>query len=203
MLTQSKAVSTICTICTWGPTMPPSPLAVASVISRDTAHSSSRAGIGAEANKDPNILEQVPIHLVHTDATISLPKLGRYLEGGWNMDQWKMNCVRWSLKQNGSGYWAFIWKFVLGIKLNWTIFKQHWHVFVTKHLQISLKSRAGAVVIIFSSEDDKGPFSDDCVSPQAAKYESSAKENTWTLLFQGWLDDKSQHIKEEEVKRVL
>ena len=67
--------------------MPPSPLAVASVISRDTAHSSSRAGIGAEANKDPNILEQVPIHLVHTDATISLPKVGRYLEGGWNMDQ--------------------------------------------------------------------------------------------------------------------
>ena len=67
---------------TWGRTMPPSPLALASVISRDTAHSSCRAGIGAEANKDPNILEQVPIHLVHTDATISLPKLGRYLEGG-------------------------------------------------------------------------------------------------------------------------
>ena len=82
MLTQSKAVRTMCTICTWGPTMPPSPLAVASVISRDTAHSSSRAGIGAEANKDPNILEQVPIHLVHTDATISLPKLGRWVKYG-------------------------------------------------------------------------------------------------------------------------
>ena len=38
--------------------MPPSPLAVASVISRDTAHSSPHTRIGAEANKDPNIHEQ-------------------------------------------------------------------------------------------------------------------------------------------------
>ena len=50
---------------TWWRGMPPSPLALlASVISRDTAHSSSRPRIGAAANKDPNIQEQVPIHCI-------------------------------------------------------------------------------------------------------------------------------------------
>ena len=39
--------------------------------------------------------------------------------------------------------------------------------------------------------------------PPAAKYESLAKENTRTLLFQGWIDDKSQHIRKEEVKSVF
>ena len=58
-------------------------------------------------------------------------------------------------------------------------------------------------MIMGSSVDDKGPFWDDCVAPPAAKYESLAKENTRTLLFQGWIDDKSQHIRKEEVKSVL
>ena len=86
---------------TWGRTMPPSPLALASVISRDTAHSSPRHRIGAEANKDPNIHEQVQIQFIFLTMC--------------SKTMW------WPLPPSGTCQFS-IWKLEIRIKLSWEVF---------------------------------------------------------------------------------